>query len=310
MSPKPHLRIACVDFWASFEPADIGKRHPVLAELAEIEWCDDPSRADLTIFSCFPNGIKNPRYRDPRSWTKCPGPRLFYCAENIPADFTKADFAITFSRTLLDGRHLRLPNYLARMPLFGFSADALLKAPADPARLLAQKTRFCMYIQGNRVPFRERFVLALSRYKPVDCAGPSLNNTGFLAGRMQKFDLYRESKFAVTFENEAALGYTTEKLTEAFLADTLPIYWGDPAVGLDFNLGAMVRVANAADVEAAIERIIALDRDDAAYVAALGARRYACEGYPISNDPQRIRAFFEKVLLSAVPEQKLQLSLV
>lgn len=300
MDHRPPLRIACVDFWPGFEPPHLGQRHPLLHELARIEWSEDPANADLTFFSCFPERKKDRRSRDPRSVWGCPGPRVYYSAENIPVDFRQCDFAITFSRTLLDERHLRLPNYVGRMAFFGFPADALLDLPQDPEALLARKTRFAMYIQGNRVPFREEFVQRLSRYKRVDCAGPSLNNVGFLADRMQKFELYRESKFAVTFENESALGYTTEKLPEAFLGQTVPIYWGDPAVTLDFNPAALIQVAGPADVDAAIERIIALDQDDRAYLRLLSAPRFLGQTPPACTTPTTQRHFFSRLLAAAV----------
>jgi hypothetical protein len=299
MDQRPPLRIACVDFWPGFEPPHLGQRHPLLHELARIEWSEDPASADLTFFSCFPERKKDRRPRDPRAVWGCPGPRVYYSAENIPVDFRQCDFAITFSRTLQDPRHLRLPNYVGRMAFFGFPPDALERLPSDPQALLAQKTRFAMFIQGNPVPFREDFVRRLSRYKRVDCAGPALNNMGFLADRMQKFALYREAKFAVTFENESALGYTTEKLPEAFLGQTVPIYWGDPGVALDFNPGALIQVAGPADVEAAIERLIAIDRDDEAYLRLLCAPRFPAEGPPTCTDPANQRRFFTRLLQAA-----------
>jgi hypothetical protein len=134
-----------------------------------------------------------------------------------------------------------------------------LHPPSDPAALRRSKTRFCSYVQGNRVAFREDFVRELSMYKRVDCAGPSLNNTGFVADRKRKYQLYRESKFAVTFENEAALGYTSEKLPDALLSGCVPIYWGDPSVQLDFDPRCFVHRRDHPTLASLVKRIAALD---------------------------------------------------
>ena len=76
-------------------------------------------------------------------------------------------------------------------------------------------------------------------------------------------------KFTIAFENSSVDGYTTEKLIEPLQVDSLPIYWGNPSVGKDFNIDAMVFVRDYESMDKAIDEIIALDNDDAAYLAKL-----------------------------------------
>lgn len=167
------LRVACVDFWSHFEPASLLVRFPELTAVAEVEFVDDPRAADLVVFSCFPDGVRSVRPRDPRAWAGTDAVRLFYTAENVRPDLRTCDFALSFCRDLVDERHLRVPNYVGAQRFHRVPAGALALSPADPAATLAAKTRFCTYVQGNRVPLREEFVQRLSQYKRVDCAGPS-----------------------------------------------------------------------------------------------------------------------------------------
>lgn len=302
MSP---LRVAYLDFWRGFEPRDFVARFPELAEAAAsaggLATVTEPARADLVVFSCFPDGRKTHKPRDPHAWADTSATRLFYTGENVDPSFATCDFAMSFRRDLDHPNHLRVPNYVATQRAFGFAPDALLSPPAEAAAIRRSKTRFCTYVQRNRVPIRERFVEKLSAYKQVDCAGPSLNNTGFVANRERKYELYRESKFAVCFENEAEVGYTTEKLPDALLTDCVPLYWGDPTVHQDFDADCFVHLRDFPSMDAMIERIIELDRDDEAYDAMLGARRYpGRDGLPPAADPMVLGAFFWHVLAAAV----------
>ncbi len=295
------MRVAYLDFWPSFTPAHFPARFPDLVAQRPLEVVDDPRAAELVVFSCFPDGRRSARPRDPRR-LGASGIRLFYSAENVAPDFATCDFAITFRRELVDARHLRVPNYVATATQLRLRAAALQEPPADPAALLAAKTRFCAYVQGNCLPFREEFVRALSSYRNVDCAGRSLNNTGTTVDRLGKLALFRASKFAVTFENEAAVGYVTEKLADALLADCVPIYWGDPTVALDFDPRCFVHRRDFATVDDLVAEIARLDRDDAAYLARLSAPRRPAGGPPDGADPQRLAAFFARVLAAAAAQ--------
>ena len=44
-----------------------------------------------------------------------------------------------------------------------------------------------------------------------------------------------DHRFTIAFENESHSGYTTEKVVEPMLVNSIPIYWGDPLIGRDFD---------------------------------------------------------------------------
>ena len=91
------------------------------------------------------------------------------------------------------------------------------------------------------------------------------------------------------------MGYTSEKLSDALLADCVPIYWGDPTVARDFDPGCFLNLADFPSAEALVERVAELDRDDSAYLEILGAPRYPGGQLPEHADPRLIRAFFGRV---------------
>jgi len=306
------LRVACVDFWRTFERRELLARFPELGEAARlaglaIDHVDDPASADLVVFSTFPEGRKSSRPRDPRDWSGATGVRLYYTGENVDPNLTICDFALSFRRDVVDPRHLRLPNYVPAMRQYGFAPEALLHPPTDPAAVRRAKTRFCGYVQRHRVPLREEFVRKLSEYKRVDCAGKSLHNTGFTVARDEKYAFFRECKFAVCFENEAAVGYTTEKLPDVLLSEAVPLYWGDPTVHQDFDPECFVHLRDFASMDAMIERIVELDRDDDAYDAMLAARRFpqaAGDALPELADPDALRSFFARVVDAATATRR------
>jgi len=73
---------------------------------------------------------------------------------------------------------------------------------------------------------------------------------------------YAPYKFVVAFENDDAPGYVTEKLSLAFLAGSVPIYWG-PATDHIFANESYVRCSD--DLEECARRVKRLDGDDVLY---------------------------------------------
>ncbi len=212
----PTVRLAFVDFWSGFEPRDnffvrlLSRRfHVVLDE-----------KPEFLFYSGF--GREHQRFC-------CP--RIFYTGENVRPDFTSCDYALSFDH-LDDPRHYRLPLYV-----LDAEAESLVQAADfDAAAELSRKTRFCNFVYSNpRCRTRNRFFRQLSRYRQIDAGGRLYNNWGSLCTPREKMKLLRSSKFTIAFENSSYPGYTTEKLVQAMLANSLPIYWGNPCVARDFN---------------------------------------------------------------------------
>ncbi|HVM48067.1 MAG TPA: glycosyltransferase family 10 [Candidatus Acidoferrum sp.] len=216
-------------------------------------------------------------------------------------DWLECDYALT-PNYLDDPRHLRLPFYVAWRDGF----KPLIRQNEDPERMLAEKTGFCSFVVSTNHPKKNRkrmeFFQKLSRYKKVDSGGKFLNNIGgpIPWGWNPKVEFLRRYKFNLAFENESHEGYTTEKLYDAMLARTVPIYWGNPRVGEEFNPKSFLSYYDHGSDEALIEKIIALDRDDAQYLG------YARQPYFHGNqpneffNPERLLDFFERVFTTPI----------
>ncbi|MEA2446856.1 MAG: alpha(1,3/1,4) fucosyltransferase [Actinomycetota bacterium] len=216
----------------------------MLAQHYDLVFSDDP---DFTFFSCW--GRRHLLDR---------GTKIFVSAENYPWDFSQCDFAIT-SDLVDDPRHFRLPVY-AR---FVDDASQLVKNEPDVEAILREKTGFCNFVYSNAAPtMRDEFFEKLSRYKHVDSGGGHLNNLGHRV--KDKLEFIRGYKFTIAFENGSHPGYTTEKLTDPMLADSLPLYWGNPRVDVDFNPGSFVHLQDGS-LDDFVERVIEIDRDADVY---------------------------------------------
>jgi len=157
---------------------------------------------------------------------------------------------------------------------------------------MQSKTRFCNFVYSN--PYAQTridFFLQLSRYKAIDAPGKCMNNMSAIAARtyeitkewwgsdweQEKIEFLKPYKFTIAFENSSHPGYTTEKLIDAFAANTIPIYWGDPLVGTEFNPKAFINCHDYQDFDAVIKRIIEIDNDDDLY------RQYISEPALLNN---------------------------
>lgn len=192
------------------------------------------------------------------------GVKILLNGENSHPDFNFFDYAMGSDDIVFGDRYRRVPHFVL-YPEFEALKD---KAELSDEELLNRG--FCSFVVSRATghhgdPMREYFFTELSKYKRVASGGRWMNNVGGPVAN--KLEFCRGYKFHIAFENSSSPGYTTEKLMQAFSADTVPIYYGNEAVGKDFNTDAFIHVTSKKDVQDAIERIIALDKDDAKYLA-------------------------------------------
>lgn len=276
----------------SFSVVDCGARFAMADRL--LEWAatrhdiDMVSRgADFVIHSCFGYDIVNHA-----------GVRIFVTGENVLPDFNISDYAYGFA-------HLDFGDRYCRMPLHRFYRDRYrcLLDPRPPAdALLASKTGFCAFVASNPDgdPARRRIVDLLNRYKRVDMGGHWMNNVG--GPVPDKLAFQRAYKFAVAFENSSSPGYVTEKIADAFASCAIPIYWGDPAVARDFNPEAFVDCRACGSLEAAVERVKQLDRDDEACRRMLAQPCFRDNRLPPQLSEEHFRGFLLSILEQPVEQ--------
>lgn len=145
---------------------------------------------------------------------------------------------------------------------------------------------------GHESEFNIRgdFFKKLSAYKRVESAGTYLNNmpdgqtVSWLDG--SKTDLQRKCKFTLCFESTNHYGFVTEKIMDAFYADTIPVYYGSSTVTDIFNRDAFINCSDYPSFDAVIERIKELDQDDEQYLQMLRQPILVDPAYPQKLDAQ------------------------
>lgn len=116
---------------------------------------------------------------------------------------------------------------------------------------------------------RAIFFDILSRYKVVASGGRYKNNIG--GAVVDKRAFLSKYKFNIAFENCSHNGYATEKITEAFAAGVIPIYYGDPRIVEDFNPDSFLNAHGFKDFESLVDRIKEIDNNDVLYLKMLNA---------------------------------------
>lgn len=241
---KKQIKINFSDFYNGFdkENNDFIK---ILCEKYEVILSDDP---DYLFYSSFG-----------RDYLKYDCIRIYYTGECIVPDFNLCDYAMAFEYIHYGDRYMRVPIY----ELFQYRKyyQVLLENSVPKCK----KTAFCSFVVSNDQGMKERFQMMelLNEYKKVDSGGRYMNNIG--GPVKDKFTFDQSHKFSICFENCSHPGYTTEKIVEAFAADTIPVYFGDSEIGKHFNTHAFINVADYPSLEDAVKRIIEIDKNTELY---------------------------------------------
>jgi hypothetical protein len=226
----------------------------LLRQRYEVVLTKDFATADLLIYSDW--GTDHQRFH---------GRKIYVSGENMEPDYNECDFAVTSLVRPNDPKHYRLPYYVTSV-----SPPELLVKPAsfDAEKVLKSKTGFCSFVASNpRGPQRNRFFKILNRGKRVDSGGKHFNNVGHRVAKKREF--LGKYKFNIAFENSLAAGYTTEKLIDAMLANSIPIYWGNPEITREFNTRSFINADEFANLEALADHVLKVDADDALYLSYL-----------------------------------------
>ena len=184
--------------------------------------------------------------------------------------------SLSFSRDVDAGNYLRLPWWLpysldAAIPLTDTPrfSSLLRRLPAEEdGEVWAARPRLASLLSRHyNFPRPELFSLLTGAGHAVDAPSVAFHNMEWpvgLANSLEgKIDFLRGYRFNVCPENSKTGGrggYSTEKLAQALMAGTVPIYWGDP---LDSEVFNPVRVIlfNGTDGAPVLEAIRRLEED-------------------------------------------------
>jgi alpha(1,3/1,4) fucosyltransferase len=243
------LKIWFTDFWPEWNEENFIS--PILKNHFELVL--DKNNPDVVFHSIFGGRQESLKY-------KCK--KILYLGENWRPEQFKSDYSISFDPH-------STTNY--RLPLW--QVYILLK-PELKERLYNRLNwkeeefqKWCAFVVSNSSNFmRNAAFIQLNNYKNVKSYGRYLTNDSGLQqaskGRYwrdakDEFFLKHPHKFMMAYENTPYRFYCTEKLMDAFLVGSMPIYCGDPRVGEDWNKQAFIDGTKGFD----FERIKKMDSD-------------------------------------------------
>jgi len=272
------LRVAFVDMWRQFNP-----QHNFFVETLRQLYHDvavvTPDECDLLIYSVF--GDRHTHYEDKF--------RLYYTGENTrppdPKLYNKiyvpdASISFDFDSVLhgnFESTNYRLPVWYQYIDWFNveswYGPNYWLIPPDyidQPNEFSAvPKTKFCAAVFAKFARYRMETAQAFQAlYKPIDIYGPNAEQQILIPpGDYAKCSTLAHYKFSMCYENSSYPGYVTEKLLQAKVANTVPIYWGNKLFSVDFNPQCCLFFDG--DYETLVDRVRRLDEDDDAYAAML-----------------------------------------
>ena len=201
--------------------------------------------------------------------------RIFLTYEAIVPDFNCVDYAISkFDNIILEDRCLKvLHNNIS------YLSNNIKQE--DGVKILNEKTMFCNFIYSHgEIRERKKIFKTLSTYKKVNSLGNYLNNTKIdnemgQNGNWLKssIELKKPYKFSIAFENASHVGYTTEKIVTSFLANTIPIYWGDTKIDRYINSKSFINCHDYPSFDEVLKRVKEIDNSDDLYTEILNQKR-------------------------------------
>jgi hypothetical protein len=272
---KRKIKIDFSDFWGGFDKTN-NYFYNLLKDEFDVVITENP---DYLFFSIF--GNKHLNY-------KCK--KIFYTGENIAPPLHYCDYSFSFDY-LDDERNYRLPHYLL------YDGYYELQRPKIIDEILA-KRKFCNFVVSNNgCQERNNFYTELSKYKKVDSGGRFANNIGYAVDN--KVNFQSEYKFSIAFENNAYRpqhpGYTTEKIMEPMTVNSIPIYWGNPEIGKEFNTKSFINVYDFDSIDSVINYIEYLDNNDKKYLELLNQPWFTDYNIPENNKIENIKSFLYKI---------------
>ena len=264
----------------------------------------DDANPDYLIFCDRNFGNNNVHYND----KKCI--KIFYTGENERPNNYHCNYAISFDHVDNEQQY-RLPLYVLYDHLNQKRGDVMNTKTLnrEPFDLIKKfKDKFCSFVVKNGAcEKRNYFFQRLNEYKKVDSAGPLFNNVGYILERGEnsgkaKMEFLNNYKFNLCFENSSYAGYATEKLYEAYMYGTVPIYWGSTTIDCDFNTKAFLNWHDYQDDDAFFKAIVEVDQSPELYEQMYMENLFHSWKEPYNKylDMDRFRGWFNKNVYKGV----------
>ena len=228
------------------------------------------------IYTNYPNAIK-----------------IFISGEPVSPAFTFFDCCVGMDNISFGDRYCCYPDYIRTCLSNGLAIE---KHISDLDTFVSTKAKFMDYIQSHDRPdkLREKWVKAFQSYKPVDCPGPHLHNCEEdVSTYAKKIAFQSKHKFSLIIEASDHPYFVTEKIIHAFIAGTIPVYYGTKDVSSVINPKAFISLIGKTESEA-LEAVKELDNDEAAYKAMLQEPIFVDPNF-VDNCMKRYESFLDNI---------------
>ncbi|QNJ27808.1 glycosyltransferase family 10 [Synechococcus sp. A15-24] len=152
--------------------------------------------------------------------------QILFLGENVRPNFLNFDYSAGFDQFTSCNRIIYMPLWLFEIDLFNKSYDdrnPLQKKifHSEQSVDFSKRKDAVAFIGNNAEPFREYFLNQLIDFGfQVDRFGSHTNPVG------NKFDLLKNYKYSLCFENSFHPGYVTEKLPHSLISGCISLYFG------------------------------------------------------------------------------------
>lgn len=204
-----------------------------------------------------------------------------FLGKRVVFDGESFDFKQNSPNVYYVGRPLRRPTFLGQVTCIYGAMFMIFPMNLSPSLLLYPRTKkskeFLVYAQSHCVRHRQiafDMIVNLARANGLPnphalgpCVGShpelyiSKNPKKFWKNNIHTMTDYR---FTLAMENTVRAGYITEKIIIAFLAGTIPIYYGTEDIMSIFNPNSFIFL-NISNPQIALEKILWLEQNPAEY---------------------------------------------
>lgn len=166
----------------------------------------------------------------------------------------------------------------------------------DMFRSVNKNGRIAAVVSNGSGYCMDRFLLleTLVNLGICDCGGPVLNNLPTGKPVKDKIAFISNYDMVVAMENTRISYYTTEKLYEALLVGSVPIYWGSYTIAEEFNPASYLIYDNTDEstITSSVNKIVSVLNDRSALgsiqstdpMTGFRSQRYLCNGKQMFKD--------------------------
>jgi alpha(1,3/1,4) fucosyltransferase len=174
------------------------------------------------------------------------------------------DLTLSFDIDAFDERNYYLPLVYLYLRIDGLpeysaihdvSMDYCSEWRVVSKDVIANRNRFASSFINNPHPLRFTAINELSKISEVDVFGRSVGKYV-----ENKIDRAKDYWFNICFENDLYPGYVTEKILESWLAQSIPLYWGDDKNGI-LNPEAYINLAKFEDLKEFTSHVATIYKD-------------------------------------------------